>query len=110
MSRGRRFFGILILFILGVGAGIAGDRFWRSKTASTEPAAGKPAANEEEEPEPAAIVRTVIAKDGELSKTIDSIGSAAVPPTAIFIESWPTDVLITRLLVQPGETVAKDAP
>jgi RND family efflux transporter MFP subunit len=111
MSRRRRFFGILVLFILGVGAGIAGDRLWRSKTASTEPAAGKPAAgNDEEEPEPAAVVRTVIANDGELSKTIDSLGAASVPPAAIFIESWPTDVLITRLLVQPGEAVAKDAP
>jgi multidrug efflux system membrane fusion protein len=112
MKASGRILGLVALLAAGVGAGVAADRWWhaRSSGGDEKASADKPKpADEDEEPEPAAVVRTVIATSGELARTVDALGSAAIPPTATTIEAWPGDVLISRVLVQPGETVAKDA-
>jgi RND family efflux transporter MFP subunit len=110
---GRRILGGAVLLVLGAAAGVGGERLWQarhpSESAQDKPAAAKPA-DEEDEPEPAAVVRTVAAVQGELHRTVEAIGMAALPPTATSIESWPTDVMVTRVLVQAGEAVSKDSP
>jgi RND family efflux transporter MFP subunit len=110
-----RILGLVVVLVVGVGAGVGADRWWqaRSSEGGTEGKASQErlkAADEDEEPEPAAVVRTVIVTSGELSRSVDALGSAAVPATATTIESWPNDLLISRVLVQPGETVAQGAP
>jgi RND family efflux transporter MFP subunit len=112
MSTSRRIVGAVLLLALGVGAGFGADRLWFAHSAGAAPApSSKPApGDEEDEPEPAAVVRTALAEQGQLPRVVDAIGAAAIPPSATLIESWPTDVLVVRILVQPGERVTKDAP
>jgi len=111
----RRIVAFIVLFALGAASGIGADRFWQSRVV-TEPVRQTPSSMkpepgaDEEEPEPAAIVRTAVAIQGELQRTVEALGGAVVPPSASSIESWPTDVVVSRVLVQPGEIVAKDAP
>src|SRR5689334_5559948 len=98
---------------IGIGAGVAADRWWHraDRQSAAQPGAGAPKpADEDEELEPAAVVRTVVAISGELPRTVDALGVAAIPSAATAIESWPSDLLISRVLVQPGQAVAQDAP
>jgi membrane fusion protein, multidrug efflux system len=114
-TSGRRALGVVLLLGLGIGAGVGADRLWQARSeraaAASKPAAAKPdSGDEDDEPAPAAVVRTVVAVAGELQRNVDAVGTAAAPPGATLVESWPTDVMITRILVQPGETVSKDTP
>jgi RND family efflux transporter MFP subunit len=109
----KRAIGIIVLLLVGIAGGIGADRLWRAhgspELSPSQPA--KPAhADEDEEPEAAAVVRTAIAVEGTLERTVEAIGVAAVPATASFVESWPLDLIVMRVFVQPGERVSKDAP
>lgn len=115
MKGSARVWSMAAILAAGVVAGVVADQWWHTRSAETgndaKPNAEKAKpGDDEEEPEPAAIVHTVIAASGELPRIVDALGTAAVPPTATTIESWPNDLLIARVLVQPGESVAKDTP
>jgi RND family efflux transporter MFP subunit len=99
-----------VVLLIGVGGGIALDRVLlkREPAAKKEGAQGAgTAAGDDEEPEGAAIVHTVVAKKGELSRSIEGFGTAINPSTSTVAESWPTELLISRLLVQSGQPIAK---
>jgi RND family efflux transporter MFP subunit len=103
------------LLVAGAACGVGGDRLWNARFGGNAvhdkpPAHTPPPADEGEEPEPAAVVRTVVAVAGSLHPTVEALGMAAVPPAATVVESWPTDVIVTAVLVQPGEAVVKDSP
>src|SRR5262249_39202714 len=115
MTTSTRVISLVTLLAVGIGAGVAGDHWWRAHTAAGAAGAERGTQSpqppdEDEESEPAAVVRTVIARAGDLPRVVDALGSAAIPPTATVIEAWPSDVLVTRVLVQPGDTVSKDTP
>lgn len=114
MRASGRILGFATVLAIGVAAGIGIDRWWQAHQHTNASEANatkeKPTPDEDEEPEPAAVVRTAIVVAGELPRTIEALGSAVVPPTATTIEAWPSDVLVARILVQPCETVAIDAP
>lgn len=105
----------IVFFALGTALGIGVDRLWRSgrnhDAATGASSSSQPASeSDDEEPEPAAIVRTVAAVLGQLPRNLEALGVAALPPTGAFIEYWPADVTVTRVFVQPGEMVAQETP
>ncbi|MBI1189610.1 MAG: efflux RND transporter periplasmic adaptor subunit [Tepidisphaera sp.] len=117
MKAAWRVVGGIVLLVLGAGAGVGVDRLWLARREPAgkagepdEGAKGAKPAEEEDEPEPAAMVRTAVARAGALPREIRALGVAAMPPTGTSVEAWPSDVLVMQVMVQPGQMIQADAP
>lgn len=99
------------LVVLGVVAGVIAGRTWLAPGHAAEGEADKAAGDhEEKKPEAAALVRTAPVVEETVHPVIEALGSASVPTGAVAAVSWPSDVLVSRVLVQAGQTVEKGAP
>ena len=100
--------------LLGAAGGVGGARWWEGHSMpevdGAKPGAEHGEGNVEKAPEPGALVRTVEVVEGDVHRTIEAMGVAAIPAGAASVVAWPADAVLVRLLVQPGQAIEKDAP
>jgi RND family efflux transporter MFP subunit len=98
------------LLVVGVGAGALGARWLGAGTAVGGEDAGHAGEPAEQEPEPAALVRTAPVVQETIHPTVVAFGAASVAPAAVTVIGWPAEVAVVRVLARQGQSVETGTP